>query len=289
MRRCIAAICLVAVALVPACSRNKPPNSLFDAAGYHVRDAKVYYLNAFPGKAFEIAGADAASFQAFDTTYARDKSSVYFDGHPIPGADAPSFQVLARPGYAKDRRHVYQLDRPISDDPAHFELLDGSLSKDSAAVYWSDGRLLSHDPAHFVIVSNTDHYLFTKDNNTVHVNGNPIAGADPATFRVLAGAYAQDRQRIYYFTGSVADTDAPSFRALDGPYAVDARHAYWMGKPIPGANPATFRVLNAAFECSADAQHAYYRQSVIAHADPRSFPAGRAVTGCTETSISFEE
>jgi DKNYY family len=166
-------------------------------------------------------------------------------------------------------------------------LLDASLSKDTAHIYWSDGRVLSDDPTHFVIVSNTEHYLYTKDGRTVHVNGNPIAGADPATFRVLAGAYSRDRQRVYYFTESVADADAASFRPLDGPYAVDARRAYWMGKAIGGANPATFHVLNAAFECSADAEHAYYRQSVIPHADPHSFQPGREVTACTETSISF--
>ena len=54
MRRVIAALCVVAVALLPACGRNKPPNSLFDAAGYHVNGGKVYYLNAFPGKAFVV-------------------------------------------------------------------------------------------------------------------------------------------------------------------------------------------------------------------------------------------
>jgi hypothetical protein len=62
-----------------------------------------------------------------------------------------------------------------------------------------------------------------------------------------------------------------------------------MGKAIDGADPATFRVLNAAFECSADAARAYYRQSVIAGADPRTFPPGRAVTNCTETSVSFAD
>jgi hypothetical protein len=288
MARCIAALCLVVLALAPACSRNKPPQSLFDAAGYHVRGDKVYYLNAFPGNAFQIPGADAVSFHAFDPTYARDKSAVYFDGQPVPDADASSFQVLDRPGFAKDRYHVFQLDRVISDDPAHFELIDGSLSKDTAHVYWSDGTVLSDDPAHFAIISNTEHYLFTKDRRSVHVNGKPIAGADPATLRVLAGAYSQDRQRIYYFTEPVADVDAVSFRVLEGPYAVDARRAYWMGKAIPGANTATFHVLNAAFECSADAEHAYYRQSVIPHADPHSFPR-REVTGCTETSISFAD
>ncbi len=132
-----------------------------------------------------IRSSDATSFKAFDTTYAKDKSNAYFDGHPIPAADATTFAVLDRGGFAKDRNHVYQLDRPISDDPAHFELLDGGLSKDSTAVYWTDGGVLSDDPAYFAIVSNNDHYLFTKDSRTVHVNGKPIADADPTTFHVL--------------------------------------------------------------------------------------------------------
>ena len=97
--------------------------------------------------------------------------------------------MLDRGGFAKDRNHVYQLDR-ISDDPAHFELLDGGLSKNSTAVYWTDGGVLSDDPAHFaIVVANNDHYLFTKDSRTVHVNGKPIADADPATFRVLNAAF----------------------------------------------------------------------------------------------------
>jgi hypothetical protein len=92
-------------------------------------------------------------------------------------------------------------------------LLDGNLAKDSVAVYWSDGRVLSNDPAHFVIVKET----------------------------------------------------------------------------IVGADPTTFRVLNANFECSADQGRAYYQASVITSADPHSFPPGRAVTGCSQTSISFAE
>lgn len=289
MRRSIAALCLVAVALLPACSQNKAPNSLFDAAGYHVRGDKVFYLSAFPGTAFEMVGADAVSFKAFDTTYAKDRSKVYFDGRLLSGADATSFDVLARSGFAKDRNYAYVLDRPVSDDPGHFELIDGGLSKDSAAVYWTDGRVLSQDPAHFAIVSNSDHYLYTKDSSTVHVNGNPISDADSGTFHVLHGAYAQDARRIFYFTDPIIDADVPSFRPLDGPYAGDARRVYWMGKAIDGADPATFRVLNAAFECAADAERAYYRQSVIAGADPRTFPPGRAVTNCTETSVSFAD
>jgi hypothetical protein len=86
---------------LPACSRNKAPDFLFDAAGYHARGDKVYCLSAFPGKASEIAGADATSFKAFDTTYAKDKSNAYFDGNPIPAADATTFAVLDRGGFAR--------------------------------------------------------------------------------------------------------------------------------------------------------------------------------------------
>jgi hypothetical protein len=260
---------------------------LFDAAGYHVKNDKVYYLNAFPGKAFEISGADAGSFTAFDTTYARDKSNVYINGKPLRGADAASFEVLPRPGFAKDRQHVYQQDRPISDDPGHFELLDGELAKDSGAVYWSDGSVLSYDPAHFVIMASADHYLFAKDSRNVFVNGKPIPGADPASFTVLAGAYAHDNHHVYYFTDQIEGAEETSFRFLDGPYASDSGRVYWMGKPIAGADPATFRVLNADFECSADQKNAYYRQVVIANADPGAFPPGKAVINCSETSISF--
>lgn len=280
---------LFAVALLPACNRDAPPSSLFNAGGYHVRGEKVYYLRSFPGDAFEIDGADPVSFHAFDQTYARDTSTVYVDGRPLPGADAGSFELLNRPGFAKDAHHVYQRDRRLSDDPAHFELLDGELSKDSAAVYWSDGAVLSDDPAHFAIVSNADHYLFTKDATTVHVNGNPIDGADPSTFEVLQGAYARDNDRVYYFTDQIAGADLASFRVLDGPYAADATRVYWMGKPIEGADPQTIRVLNADFECSADARRAYYRNSVVAGADPSTFPPDRSVTRCDEISISFAE
>ena len=94
----------------------------------------MYYLNAFPGKAFEISNGDAAIFEALGSTYGRDKSHVYVNGALLPDADAPSFELLDRAGFAKDRQHVYQQDRPISDDPGQFELFDCDLAKDSQVV-----------------------------------------------------------------------------------------------------------------------------------------------------------
>jgi len=106
---------------------------------------------------------------------------------------------------------------------------------------------------------------------------------------VLGGAYATDGQHAFYFTDRIPDASLASFHPMEAPYAGDSERVYWMGKVIDGADPATFRVLNAAFECTADAEHGYYRQTVVAGADPRSFPPGRAVTGCSETSITFAD
>lgn len=47
---------------------------------------------------------------------------------------------------------------------------------------WSEGRVLSEDPANFAIIANTGSYLFTKYSAAVHVNDAVIAGADPASF-----------------------------------------------------------------------------------------------------------
>lgn len=230
------ALCLLAVAIPLACSRTGPPNSLFESAGYHVRDGTVYYLNAFPGRAFGIEDADAATFTALDATYARDKSHVYVNGAVLPDADAASFELLDRPGLAKDRNHIYQRDRAISDDPAHFELLDGQLAKDSHVVYWSDLSVLSDDPAHFAIVSTADHYLYTKRR--------------PDSSRQRQ---RQHRRRPLDLPGPAGRlcTRQPTrllFRSTDyrgGDIVVpasDSAHVYWMGKTINGADPLTFQV-----------------------------------------------
>lgn len=288
MRKLIAAVCAVAVALVAGCGEGEP-NPLFDAAGYHVRGDRVYYLQAFPGTASELAGADAETFEILDRTYAKDGRRVYVDGTPLADADAASFVLLDRSNYAKDIRHVYAYDRVVSDDPEHYELLDANLAKDSDHVYWSDGSVLSDDPAHFAIVSNADYYTYTSDATTVHVNGAAIDGADPATFRVLKNAYSRDDGGAFYFTDAMPGADAEALEVLAGSYARDPRNAYWMGTVIPEAAAASFTVLNANFECTADGTRAYYRDTVIADADPATFPRGKAVTGCSETVITFAE
>jgi hypothetical protein len=280
---------LVLALFIVATACGGAPNSLFSSAGYYVRGETVYYLNAFPGDAVKLEGADPKTFKILDTTYATDKNAVYLDGAPLDEADPATFELLEVPDFSQDAGHVFMRRAVLSEDPAHFEFLngDGGVTKDGAHVYWSDGGVLSDDPEHFKILSDADYYLFAADSSTVYVNGNAIKHADPATFEVYSGAYAKDAEQLYYFTDLISEGDAATFKVLEAPYARDKAHAYWMGKVVPHADPRTFVVLNANFECTADSTHAFYRDLEIRGFDRRTIPDGKAVTNCSETSLSY--
>ena len=165
---------------------------------------------------------------------ARDKSHVFINGVVLPDADAASFELLDRSGFAKDRDHVYQRDRRSATTLPTSNCSTASSPKTVASSTGATDRCSPttralRDRLH------ADHYLYTKDGSTVHVNGNPIPDADPSTFQVLQGAYARDARRVFYFDQPIADADLSSFRPLDGPYATDSAHVYWMGKTIDGA------------------------------------------------------
>ena len=70
-------------------------------------------------------------------------------------ADPASFRVFDRPNFAKDARHIYQRDCRLSDDPAHFELLDGNLSNIVSNSYGDLGEDVPAD----VIAGETNLYL----------------------------------------------------------------------------------------------------------------------------------
>ena len=277
--------CLVAGLALFLFLTNLPPNPL-DQSGYYVRGGKVYYNRGFPDGPFVMSTADAWTFKVLTSGYAHDQRQVYYLGSSIPGADVPTFVVLSTAETGQDKNHVYQGVAVISDDPAHFEFLGGPLTKDSQHVYWNN-QVISDDPAHLVVIAESGGYSYVKDTQTVFIQGNPIAGADPATFQVLQEDYAQDQHHLYYFDQVIAGADPATFKVLASPYAQDAQSVFFMQHTIPGADPQTFKILNLAFQCAADQRHAYYENQVIANADPKTFPAGKTVNNCTATDIFF--
>jgi hypothetical protein len=82
-----------------------------------------------------------------------------------------------------------------------------------------------------------------------------LAGADPATFKVLPIA---------------AHALAPCEHEADAFYGVDRGHVFYEGKVIPGADPASFRPL-AQFEYGKDKNAVFYQGQQLEGADPRSF------------------
>ncbi len=132
-----AALCLILAVIVLRCSRNGPPNSLFESSGFHVRDGKVYYLNAFPGRQLQGSRRDLRV----------DRSHAYIDGVVFPDADAAYFELLNRAGFA-----------------------DGQLARDSRVVFWGAGSVLSKDPTNFATASDVDgNSLLDADSATCQV------------------------------------------------------------------------------------------------------------------------
>ena len=218
---------------------DKPPNSLFDNAGYHVRGDKVYYLARFPGKAFRDRGCRRRLLRGVRPDVCpRQVGACTSTAGRCRAPMRPPSNCSTGPGFFKDRDHVYQRDHPISDDPAHFELLDGELAKDSTAVYWSDGSVLSEDPAALrdhLRMSTTTCSPRTVARFTSTATRSPVptprrSACCRAHTPKMPGASSISPSR------SSTPTRRRSARSRAHTPAMPAR-VYWMGKPIDGARP----------------------------------------------------
>jgi hypothetical protein len=190
------------------------------------------------------------------------KSHVYYRGDVLLDADPATFEKLDD-SFTRDRSHVWLGSSQISDDPASFQQIEGGGAKTSTAAYCYDGRVISRDPAHFEILrfgGKGTILSFTKDSAAVYYMCRPIPGADAATFRRLDGY---------------------------GGYARDDQHVYWQRDAMSIADPHTFRVLNDNDHCAADQNHAYKSDSIVPNLNPREFPPGKPVIACTATGVTF--
>lgn len=265
--------------------QNRPPSSLSER-GYYVRGSTLYFHSGFGfAEPFEINGADFDSFKILDEAYALDTFRVYYNGGPISDADPSTFEILES-NFSRDARHVYRSGDVFSDDPLNFEILGENIYRDSRHIYWS-AEIISDDPSQLVVIGSSSQYTYLKDSRTVFVYGNPIQGADPATFEIITDSFSRDATHIFYFDEIIPEADSATFVVIESPYARDSNAVFWMKNIITGADPATFQVLNANFECSADSEHAYYQNSIIQNADPSTFPPDSIVTNCTEADIFF--
>ena len=129
--------------------------------GYEVTNGSVYFrqfnnLN-WKTERREVVGANADSFQGMRSSggkYGSDDKHVYFENTLITNGDPQTFRVLDwRNELSRDAQRVYWKSIELSDDPEHFEILDGGYSRDAHHVYYASHIVEGADPDSFVVTA----------------------------------------------------------------------------------------------------------------------------------------
>lgn len=262
-----------------------------------------------------VPGADVATFQIYNSDFAKDKNAVYSicrgeecDFGPLPTIDAASFAMFSTDGYgyAKDKNRYYfaghhGLSPVPTTSTSTFVIIDNCFAKDAAGVYSGITRMEEADLETFAPFKGYD-CLYAKDARHVFINGSVVPELDPKTFMPIDTLYAKDSKKVYMNQKQiisdsednfVTGADPATFIVLQEPsasggtylgteslYAKDARHVYFGGDVITGADPKTFQVVTARF--GKDAQHVYLMTEVVPEADATTFvadPSGSAWMG----------
>lgn len=167
---------------------------------------KYYYCTPFDGQ-YEIKPIPChyESFVVVDYQYAKDKSSVFYEGDKLSKASSSSFELISY-GYAKDRQHVFFRNVIVDKaDPSTFTVFtenENSMgetvyAKDKLSIFINDKRFPEADIATFKILDEK----YTIDKNGVYFRMIKVKNADPSTFKVfphlIGDADAEDKNHKY--------------------------------------------------------------------------------------------
>ncbi|MCX6799851.1 MAG: DKNYY domain-containing protein, partial [Candidatus Falkowbacteria bacterium] len=101
------------------------------------------YQNKVYCGSYELAGADAASFQSMSQFYAKDSQKVYsadcviLDG--LNASSAALIKEMEKQAYIKDAQSVFFLSKKIEGaDPSSFTVLNNGYAKDAHAFYFNE-------------------------------------------------------------------------------------------------------------------------------------------------------
>ncbi len=161
-------------------------------------------------------------------------------------------------GYAKkDGAWIYDGKRQfVPLDPASFRRLDKLFARDAQRGYYrgeviegSEGKSFEvfseHEARDARAVFYADTYRKGQEYWTVqHVKTHAIAGADPASYRVLEHGYARDAGHAFYEGLAFKVRDPASFEPLNPFFARDAQRGYFERIEIPGSHGASFALLD---------------------------------------------
>lgn len=234
-----------------------------------IKDSTHVYFRDYLGSAYrQVIGVDAATFEyagiciwveKSQGRYFKDKDFVYVENYGSEGnrviptsINARSFEYLGAASinemvgvaYVKDAQHVYYSCGDLLDeaDPATFTYFSNGFSKDKDTV-WLQGEILPNaDSETFAEMQGSQ---YGKDKNTVWFFNTPVEGADPQTFEVYSASpyYAKDVNSVYLNGKVLPESDPETFVLFDrGYYTKDKNHVYTAeGKVIFDADPSTFQ------------------------------------------------
>ncbi len=95
------------------------------------------------------------------------------------------------------------------------------------------------DPGTFEVLGNND---YGKDIKYVYYKGNPISGADPATFKFVSDLYATDKFRAYYAGDSIQSSSNNEFKIIDSYYSSNYKDIYYTTKPLHVCSTKEFTI-----------------------------------------------
>ena len=181
------------------------------------RKGQEYYLIKH-SRLRVLKGADPATFRYLDYDYSRDKSSVFYEGVAFPVKDVDTFELIDR-AYARDRVTAYYHRRPIpGSDGSSFAVIDGGYSKDAKRIFYSGVdphgtdrsiALKGARPESFKVLGGG----YAADAAQVYYRGTLLT-KDVASFRLLDNGYARSATQVYYDGEPVPGADAASFATL---------------------------------------------------------------------------
>lgn len=118
---------------------------------------------------------------------------------------------------------------------------DGVYYEDWNEARGRTKRLLKDlDPETFEVLEND---AFGKDKNYVYLNGNPIIGADPKSFKVINDAFSVDDFRAYYYTDSIATSSSRGFKVIDDYFSADFKDVFYRNEPLGVCSVKDFKLL----------------------------------------------
>jgi len=180
---------------------------------HFVVDNKTAYLDRRP-----IAGSDGKTFELISEYYAKDANKYYYcttiDGqNDIKPIDChyESFVVIDHP-YAKDKSSVfYEGDKLSEASSSTFELISYGYSRDRQHVFFRNLIVDKADPSTFITFTENENSMgetvYAKDKQSIFINDKRFSEADIATFKILDEKYSIDKNGVYFRKIKVKNAD----------------------------------------------------------------------------------